>query len=131
MWKVIKILSLVGILLAVYLLWEQFFHPTFQPCNVNSIVNCNAVISGVVSKTFGVPTPLIGLVGYVTIFIAAIIKRKTLLFTVAGFGLLFCLWIGYQELFLLHVICPVCILCQLDMITVFALSIFLEKTYEA
>ena len=123
----IKILSLVGVLLAVYLLWEQIFHPSFQPCNINSSVNCNAIISGSVSKTLGLPTPLFGLIGYIVIFFAAVTRRKKLLLGMATFGLLFCLWIAYRELFLLHVVCPVCIGCQIIMIAVFILGLIIIR----
>lgn len=127
MWKIVLGLSIVGILLAVYLLWEQFFHPTFQPCSINQTVNCDAIISGAVSKTLGIPTPLYGLAGYIVMLFSALFtKRKLLLFT-ATFGLLFCLWIAFQEIVLLHVICPVCILCQLDMLSVFMLAFFLNR----
>lgn len=119
----IKILSGIGILLSIYLLVEQLFRPAFQPCYVNSIINCNAIISGEVSKTLGLPTPLYGLIGYIVILLSAILQKKKLLFGMATFGLLFCLWIGYRELF--H--CPVCILCQIIMITVFTLSLFINK----
>ncbi len=122
-----KILSLIGILLAIYLLWEQFFRPAFQPCYVNSVINCNAIISGDVSKTLGLPTPLYGLIGYIIIFWSAVFQKKKLLLGIATFGLLFCLWIAYREIIQLHVICPVCILCQLIMITVFTLSIILNR----
>lgn len=124
----IKVLSLIGILLAVYLLWQQIFHPAFQPCRVNSTVNCDAIITGAVSKTFGIPTPLIGLVGYITIFIAASLKIKKLVLGMATFGLLFCLWIGFREIFELHVICPVCIGCQIIMISVFLFSLCLFRS---
>jgi len=123
----IKILSLIGVLLAVYLLWEQIFRPAFQPCNVNDTINCNAIVSGSVSKTLGLSTPLYGLLGYIVIFLASIFRRKKLIIGTATFGLLFCLWIAYQELFLLHVICPACILCQLIMIAVFCLGLILNK----
>lgn len=126
MYKYIKILSIIGILLAVYLLWEQVFRSSFQPCNINSFINCNAVISGEVSKTFGLPTPLYGLIGYIVIFFAATFQKNKLLLGMAAFGLVFCLWIAYQELFILHVICPVCIGCQLIMITVFILSLIIS-----
>lgn len=123
----IKVLAAVGIGLALFLLWEQNFHPTFAPCNINSTVNCNAVISGVVAKTVGIPTPLIGLVGYIVILFAAFKKNSKLILGMAMFGLVFCLYIAYRELFQLHVVCPVCTLCQLDMIAVFILGIFLNK----
>jgi uncharacterized membrane protein len=125
--SLIKILALIGIGLAVFLLWERYFHPTFQPCNINSTVNCNAVISGEVSNTFGIPTPLIGLLGYCIILYAAFSKKTKLLLGMAAFGLAFCLYIAYREFFQLYVICPVCILCQIDMITVFVLGIFLNR----
>jgi uncharacterized membrane protein len=125
----IKALSLVGILLAIYLLLEQIFRPSFQPCYVNSTINCDAIISGAVAKTWGIPTPLYGLIGYITIFFAAMSHKKKLLLGMSTFGLAFCLWIAYQELFLLHVICPVCILCQLIMLTIFTLSLIITKPH--
>jgi uncharacterized membrane protein len=123
----IKLLSAGGILLAVYLLWEQIFHPAFVPCNINDTVNCDAIISGGVAKTLEIPTPLIGLIGYIVILFSAIFQRRKLLLSMAAFGLVFCLWIGYQELFLLHVLCPVCIGCQIIMISVFTLGVLLNK----
>lgn len=123
----VKILAVIGILLALFLLWEQFFHPAFQPCNINATVNCDAVISGIVAKTLGIPTPLYGLIGYIVILWAAFKKMPKLVLGMAAFGLAFCLYIAYRELFQLHVVCPVCIGCQLDMITVFILGILLVK----
>lgn len=127
MWKIVKILAVVGIILAMYLLWEQFFRPPFTVCDINSFINCNAIISGPVATTRGIPTPLIGLLGYIIIFLSALYKKKKLLLGMALFGLVFCLWIAYQELFLLQVICPICILCQLDMLSIFILSVLLLR----
>jgi uncharacterized membrane protein len=123
----IKMLASIGILLAVYLLVEQVFHPAFQPCNISSSVNCTAIISGIVSKTLGIPTPLYGLMGYVVILLASIFRWKKILLATATFGLVFLLRIAYIELALLHVICPVCIGCQSIMIIVFALALIVNK----
>ena len=123
----IKILAIIGILLAVYLLWQQFFHPLFKPCNINSFINCDAVVSGSVAKTFGVSTPLYALIGYIIILIAAIWRKTKLMLGMAAFGLVFCLWIAYQELFILRVICPVCIACQVVMLSIFILAIKADK----
>jgi uncharacterized membrane protein len=125
-YRYVKILAAMGIALAVYLLWQQMARPAFQPCNINSFINCDAVISGEVAKTFGLPTPLYGLIGYIVIFLAAVFQKKSVLLATASFGLLFCLWIAYKELFLLRVICPVCIMCQLIMITIFTLGIVIN-----
>jgi uncharacterized membrane protein len=123
----IQVLSVTGVLVAVYLLWEQIFHPSLQFCNINSVVNCDAIISGKVSRTLGLPTPLYGLIGYVVIFLSSVFQRKKLLLGTATFGLLFCFWIAYQELFLLHVVCPACILCQLLMIAIFILALIVNR----
>ena len=123
----VKILAIIGLLLSTYLLWQQFFHPAFQPCNINSWINCDAVISGPVAKTLGIPTPLYGFIGYIIIFFAALFRKTKLMLGMAGFGLIFCLWIAYQELFLLRVICPVCISWQIVMISIFILSLKVRK----
>ncbi|HSA83969.1 MAG TPA: vitamin K epoxide reductase family protein [Patescibacteria group bacterium] len=123
----IKALSLVGIILAIYLLWQQIFQPTFQPCNINATINCEAIISGAVAKTLGIPTPLYGLIGYLIIFFAAIFHKKRLLLGMASFGLAFCFYIAYVELVILKVICPICITCQLVMLSIFTLSVIINK----
>lgn len=122
----IKVLAAVGLLLAIYLLWQQYFRSPFQPCYVNSYINCEAVISGEVAKTFGIPTPLYGLIGYVLILYAAFTQKKKLLLGVATFGLVFCLSIGYIELVQLKVVCPICITCQLIMIAIFSMAMNLR-----
>ncbi len=124
---IIKILAVIGISLALFLLWERYSKPEFQPCNINATINCDAVISGEVSNTLGIPTPLIGLIGYFIILLAAFKKNSKLVFGIATFGLAFCLYIFYREIFELKVICPVCILCQIDMISVFILGLLLNS----
>ena len=122
----IKVLSFFGIVLGLYLLWEQGHSSSIPLCNINSTVNCDAIITGPVSKTFGIPTPLIGLVGYVAILVSSFKKNMNWVLGMASFGLAFCLYIGFREIFELRVACPVCILCLLDMIVTFILSIFLK-----
>lgn len=90
-------------------------------------MNCDAIISGAVSKTLGIPTPVYGLFGYSAILFATFFDLKKTLLGIASFGFLFCMWIGYRELFDLHVICPICILCDIVMTTIFVLSIALNS----
>lgn len=125
--KAIYLLSGFGILLASYLLYSFLFHPAFQPCSINATVNCDAVIKGEVSTLFGIPTALYGLLGYVMIFFAALFKQKKLILGVSLFGLLFCLRITIIELFFIKVYCPVCLLCQLDMVILFIASLYLLR----
>lgn len=126
-WKIVSGLSVFGILLAIYLLFEQITHSSSQICSINSTVNCDAIITGAASKVFGISTPFIGLVGYIFILISSISRKKKTTFIMSVFGLLFCLWIFYQETFLIHTICLICILCQITMISIFIFSIMLQK----
>lgn len=127
---IIKVLSAIGITLAIYLLWQQMANPAFTPCSINAQVNCDAVISGPLAKTFGIPTPLIGLIGYMVILLAAFFRKTKVMVFAATAGLLFCLSLAYIELFQLHVLCPVCILCQIIMLFVWIGSIYLLKNQQ-
>ncbi len=126
-WNWISVLSFIGILLASYLFYSYLTQPVFRPCYINAKVNCDAVISGPVSLTLGIPTALYGLIGYLVIFLASLFKKAKLVFGVAAFGLLFCLYILFREIFQLKVYCPVCIACLFVMISIFFLSLKLKK----
>lgn len=133
LYKSLKILSIIGIILAVYLFYSYLTRPQFQPCYVNAVINCDAVIKGEVATTFGIPTALYGLVGYIMILLATFFKKNKIILGFATFGLLFCLRITYIELIILKVICPVCIGCQLVMLGVFgfAAKLNLKKTSQS
>lgn len=116
LWNLTKSIAIVGIGLAIYLLWQQMFRPAWQPCSINATVNCDAIVKGPVAYTLGIATPLYGLIGYIVILIASFKKWRRVLLGTALFGLIFCLRIAYIEIFQLYVICPVCIGCQVLMI---------------
>lgn len=121
-YKGLIIFATIGIVLSTYLLYSYFTRPDFQPCSINATINCDAVIKGEVSTTFGIPTALYGFVGYMAILLAAIFKKKKVLLGFATFGMLFCLRITYIEVVILKVLCPICIACQLVMLAVFSLG---------
>lgn len=125
-WKVVLFLAVIGIFLASYLFYNYLIKPPLQLCYINSNVNCDAVTKGEISTLFGVPVSLVGLIGYIVILISSIIKNKKMVFYMAGFGMVFCLYITFQEVFFLKVICPVCLACQLDMLLVFLLGLKLN-----
>jgi uncharacterized membrane protein len=125
-WKVLIVLSVLGILLATYLFYNFLTKPLFESCYFNSRINCDAVTKGSLSTLFGIPVPLIGLLGYITILFSSVFKKKLLVLGMSTFGMVFCLFITYQEIFILKVICPVCLTCQLVMLVVFILSLVLN-----
>jgi len=125
-WKVLIVLSVLGILLATYLFYNFLTKPLFESCYFNSRINCDAVTKGSLSTLFGIPVSLIGLLGYITILFSSVFKKKLLVLGMSTFGMVFCLFITYQEIFILKVICPVCLTCQLVMLVVFILSLVLN-----
>jgi len=130
MWTAITILASIGIGLALYLLYNYLSPKPLEICNVNATINCDAVTKGNLRDFLGLPVPLFGLVGYVGILLSAVYKQKKWVMGLATFGLLFCLRLTYLEIFVENVLCPVCLLCQLDMLTVFALAFMLWRRPE-
>jgi len=125
-WKILIGLSILGILLATYLFYNFLTKPLFESCYLNSHINCDAVTKGTLSTLFGIPVSLIGLTGYVVILLSSIFKKKLLVLGMSTFGMIFCLAITYQEIFKLKVICPVCLTCQLVMLIIFLVGIYLN-----
>lgn len=125
-YKILAGLSIIGIFLAIYLFYNFLTKPQFESCYVNSVVNCDAVTKGSLSTLLGIPVSLVGLLGYIVILISSLLKRKTTIFLMSSFGMLFCLYITLQEVFFLKVICPVCLSCQIVMLCVFLLSLKLK-----
>ena len=125
LYKTVTVLSVIGILLAIYLLYGFIVRPDFQPCNISETINCDAVTKGEVSTFAGIPVPLIGLMGYILILYSALSKNKNLMFGMSLFGTLFCLRITFIEVFQIKVICPVCLACQIVMISILYLSLVL------
>jgi uncharacterized membrane protein len=126
LWKALIVLSVLGMLLATYLFYNFLTKPLVESCYFNSYINCDAVTKGSLSTLFGIPVSLIGLAGYIVILLSSIFKQKLLVLGMSAFGMVFCLSITYQEIFILKVICPVCLTCQLVMLTVFLLAIYLN-----
>ena len=125
-WKTLIILSIIGIVLATYLFYNFLIKPPIESCFINSYVNCDAVTKGSLSTILGIPVSLIGLTGYIIILILTIIKNKKMVLGMSTFGLVFCLFITLQEIFILKVICPVCLTCQITMLLIFIIALKLN-----
>lgn len=126
--KVTALLAAVGIGLAVYLFYEYLAPSTKASfCYVNSTLNCEASTKGVLANTLGLPTALWGLTGYLVILVAAFAGWRRVILATAAFGFFFCLRITYLEIIVVKVICPVCLACQVNMLLLFLIGIFLNK----
>lgn len=124
-------LSVMGLVLAAYLMY-QYLKPAYGGiCNINDRFNCLPTTKGELKNFLGIPVPVIGGIGYGVILVSSLLRKPKLLFAMAAFGTLFCLRITFLEVFVVKVICPVCIICQIVMLAVFVCSLVLLKRPES
>ncbi len=130
LFKVSAILAAVGIVLASYLFYSYLAPTPPGLCDINSTVNCNAVTKGPLAEFLGVPVSLVGLIGYITILYASLMRFKKLHLFMVSFGMVFCLRLTYLEIFQEKVFCPVCGACQLVMLILFIISLKLNAAHD-
>ena len=126
LYKISKILSIIGIGLAIYLFYSYLAPTPPGLCNITATINCDAVTKGPLAEIFGIPVSLIGLIGYIFILYSSILKLKKLHLGMVTFGMLFCLRLTYLEIFVEKVFCPVCGASQLVMLILFIISLKLN-----
>jgi len=103
------VLTLIGIGIASYLTYVHY--KGLSPiCAINQ--GCEKVQSSKYAKVSGVPVPVIGLVGYVAIFVSLMVRGElarlaTAIMTIGGFA--FSLYLTSLELFRIHAICQWCV----------------------
>lgn len=122
MWKISKILCFLGIISASYLFYNFLAVTPSGLCNVSDTVNCQAVTKGILATFLGIPVSLIGLIGYIFILYSAFTRLPRLHLFMSAFGMVFCLRLTILEIFVEHVFCPVCGICQIIMLLLFVLS---------
>jgi uncharacterized membrane protein len=103
------VLTLVGIGIASYLTYVHY--KGLSPiCAINA--GCEKVQSSRYAKVGGVPVPLIGLIGYVAIFVSLLVRGElarlaTAVMAIGGFA--FRVYLTSLELFRIHAICQWCL----------------------
>lgn len=116
------ILSFVGIIFAAFLTYDHFY-PTQPPfCTSDSWLDCGKVLHGPYDNIFGIPFAILGLIGFVMIFLFSVIRlahwgrdyTKNFFLVVlffAFFGAVVSWYLTYLELFVIYAICPYCLTC--------------------
>jgi uncharacterized membrane protein/glutaredoxin len=110
---IILVLSALGVELSEYLTYLYYAkaHATF--CAVGS--GCDTVRGSSYSAILGIPVPVFGVIGYLSIFILAFfisIPYRTkwlLLYFLSLAGFAFSAYLTYIELFVIKAICPYCV----------------------
>ena len=105
----ILVFCLLGLADATYLTIVHYFH--LKPvCALHG--GCETVQASAYSKVAGVPVALLGLIGYVVITGATLIRGELALaaaFGTALIGFCFSMYLTYRELFTIHAICQWCV----------------------
>ncbi len=129
--RAIFILSLLGIIIAIYVL-QGFIRQAPIVC-VNT--GCELVRKNPASYLFGVvPVPAVGLVGYTILAICAFLRttqltQKTatlvtrIMLGMGAFGVAFVAWFTYTEIFVIRGICTWCAISAVNMVVVFVLTL--------
>ena len=98
-------------------------------CDINAIVSCGKVAKSWQSSLLGFPNSFIGLMLEPVVMTVAIAGLSLVVFPrrfmrIAhvgyGLGLLFALWLLSQSLFVIHALCPWCLLVTISTVTVFS-----------
>lgn len=128
--RIIFILSIFGLILAIYVL-QSFLRQSSIVC-LNS--GCEIVRKSSSSYIFGIPVPAFGLIGYTALtvltFLRTMSKDIRLLQWVRGiaiFGVVFVLWFTYTEIFIIKAVCTWCAVSTVNMLAIFYLVL---KSYK-
>ena len=107
--RVMLVIAVLGIALAAYLTYVHYSN-THPVCTAGAA--CIKVQTSVWSKVGGVPVALLGLIGYVGIFLSLIApdREETRIATLGMtlVGVCFSGYLTYRELFSIHAVCEEC-----------------------
>lgn len=126
--RVIFILSILGILIAAYVLKSYLFKSPIVCLNSG----CELVRKNPASYIYGIPIPAFGFAGYTLLAILAFTRtlsakwEKTLLpaiVVIAAGGVAFVSWFTYTEIFIIKAICTWCAVSAINMLTILVLSL--------
>jgi uncharacterized membrane protein len=123
-----KILSVIGICIAIYM---TIYKLTSNDGMCLGSGDCSTVNASPYASVYGIPVALIGVFGYVVIFLLLqyekandFLKEYALLslfgITLAGF--LFTIYLVYLEFYVIHALCPFCLGSQTTMTILFGLT---------
>ena len=110
--RVMLVIAALAILLMIYLVYVHYSGA--RPiCTGKGGDTCLKVQTSVWSKVGPVPVSLIGLIGYIAIFLALLApdrdEIRVLTVGMTLFGVCFSGYLTYRELFTLHEICEECV----------------------
>jgi uncharacterized membrane protein len=126
----IAVLSLIGILIALYLTLYKIGVIGDLSCTVGS---CETVNTSKWATFLGLPVAAWGLGAYVALFALAMAGTadryagsqtlSMLMVAIAAWSVLFSAWLTYLELFVIHAICIWCVTSAVLLVVIFVVSV--------
>jgi uncharacterized membrane protein len=121
-------LAVVGSAVSAYLTWV---HYSGQLALCLGAGGCETVQASQYAELAGAPVALLGLVAFVAATAVAALRLRadapawtlTALFGIGLGGTLFAAYLTYLELFIIHAICPWCVIADSAMVGVFAIAL--------
>jgi uncharacterized membrane protein len=129
LYRISLALAILGILVSVYM---TIFKLTENPNMCLGNGGCSTVNQSRYAEIYGIPVALVGVGGYLAIFLLLWMERRNALLTENGtlivfglalIGFLFTLYLIYVEVALIHALCPFCLTSQATMTILFILSV--------
>lgn len=120
--KVVVVLASIGFLDAAYLTWVKLANRLAVCAGVG---DCEFVNSSIYSELFGLPIAIYGAAAYLLILLLVLFEDRNAFLVENGpllvlgltlAGVLYSAYLTYLELFVLHAICPYCVLSALMML---------------
>ena len=131
----ILIVSLLGILISSYLTYDHYQNSSY--CLAGS--SCNKVNQSIYSEIFGIPIAVIGLIGYLSLFILSILVLKNkikksrrvfaLFFVFSSIALGYSIVLFYISYIILNSLCPYCFVLYALNLFIFIISIIKIRHY--
>ncbi len=114
-------LSSIGIILSVYLTYTHITLDETSFCLTGG--GCDIIKSSAFSRIYGVPVPVLGLIGYLIIWILTLLRfdrsKIKLIYFISVVGLSFSIYLTYIEFFILKAVCSFCIISAIVMLSIF------------
>jgi uncharacterized membrane protein len=132
LYKIIITASLIGILVASYLV-SMIYSNNGIVCVVGDNTSCNVVSIGIYSRLiFNIPNSLIGVIGFIAFLILGYLgiknKKVEKMFLVSSsLAMAFILYLAYLVFFILKSFCIWCFISWIIVTVVFVCSILLKK----
>ncbi len=120
----IYILSFVGILICIYLLYAHFADVSVA-CPRVGIIDCANVLTSQYSSILGIPVPFFGMAFFILMSVFTFLKKELYLLVLSILGVLSVMYLVYVEFALIHSVCLWCSSIHVITLLLFFISVYL------